>query len=140
MHISQLKESKFLKKEDCGKGILLTIDHLEQQNVAMSDQPEELKHCLVFQEDVKPLVLNNTNAQLIASITGSDETDDWHGHQIVLYTDPTVTNRGKVVGGIRARAPKKQPPRTAPAAAPAPAPARPAPAPAAEDDDDDVPF
>ena len=138
MHISQLKESKFLKKEECGKGILVTIDHLEQQNVAMSDQPEELKHCLVFREDVKPLVLNNTNAQLIASITGSDETDDWHGHQIVLYNDPTVTNRGKVTGGIRARAPKKQPPRSAPAAA-APAPAKPAPTPAAEDDDD-VPF
>jgi len=145
MHINQLKESKFLKKEDCGKGILLTIDRLEQMNVAMSDQPEELKHCLVFQEDVKPLVLNNTNAQLIAQITGSEETDDWHGHQVVLYTDPTVVNRGKVVGGIRARAPKKQPPRSEPpAAAPAPAPKpKPAPAPAAaaeEEEDDDVPF
>jgi hypothetical protein len=142
MNISQLRDSKFLRKEDCGKGVLLTIDRIEQTNVAMNDQPEELKHILCFQEDVKPMILNTTNATLIASVTGSDETDDWHGHQIVAYNDPTVMNRGKVTGGIRVRAPKRQPPRSAPAA-PAPAPARPAPAPEPlppEMVDDDVPF
>jgi hypothetical protein len=138
MNISQLRDSKFLKKEDCGKGILLTIDRIEQTNVAMNDQPEELKHILCFQEDVKPMILNTTNATLIATVTGSDETDDWHGHQIVAYNDPTVMNRGKVTGGIRVRAPKKQAPKPA---APAPAPARPAPAAApALEVDDDIPF
>jgi|SRR5215831_3116489 len=135
MHISQLKDSKFLKKEDAGKGILVTIDHIETQNVAMAGDPAEERFCLFFREDIKPMVLNNTNGQLIAKIVGSEETDDWHGHQIVLFHDPSVAFAGKIVGGIRVRAPKQQPAR------PAPAPAKPAPVAApAEADDDEVPF
>lgn len=158
MHISQFKESKFLRKEDCAKGILLTIDRVEQQNVAKAGAPDELKFVLCFQEDVNPLVINMTNARLIASITGSEDTDDWHGHQIVCYNDPTIAYAGKVIGGIRVRAPRVAP-RPAPPApvahtpAPRPAPASPAPvaAPPARPpatpaeaylgaEEDDVPF
>lgn len=138
MHISQLKQSKFLKKEDCGKGILVTIEGGEMMNVAGSGQPEEMKFCLNFSENVKPLACNATNLELIARITGSEDTDDWTGHQIVCYNDPTVVNKGKVTGGIRVRAPKAKPPMARPAAAAAPAPA-PA-APPAEEEEDDVPF
>lgn len=158
MHISQLRESKYLKKEDCAKGILLTIDRLEMANVAKAGEAEENKHILCFREDVNPMVLNSVNAQLIARISGSEETDDWQGIQIVAYNDPTIVFAGKVIGGIRVRAPKFKaapaapaaaPARPAPApapraAAPAPAPARPAPAPEEElppeMQDDDVPF
>lgn len=143
MHISQFKESKFLTKADCGKGILVTIDHLEQQNVAPSGQPEELKWCLYFKEDINPLVMNSTNATLIAQITGSEETDTWAGHQIVCYNDHTIQFAGKITGGIRCRAPRRAP---APAPAPRPAAPRPAPAPPPppaaepEPEEDDVPF
>jgi hypothetical protein len=110
-------------------------------NVALPSDPPEERFCLVFREDLKPMVLNTTNARLIAGITGSEETDDWHGHEIVLYNDPTIAYAGKIVGGIRVRAPKKQPARPAPGKATAPAPA-PAPAPVeqAEDEDEEVPF
>jgi hypothetical protein len=37
---------------------------------------------------------------------GSDNTDDWIGKQIVLFVDPSVSFAGKIVGGIRLRAPK----------------------------------
>lgn len=159
MHISQLRESKYLKKEDCGRGILLTIDRLEIANVAKAGDPEENKHILCFREDVNPMVLNSVNAQLIARITGSEETDDWTGHQIVAYSDPTIVFAGKVIGGIRVRAPKFKPAPAAPVAAPArpatpvqqhqrpaPAPAPAAAPPVAEDpgpefeQDDEVPF
>jgi hypothetical protein len=143
MHISQFKDSKFLRKEDVGKGILVTIDRIEQQNVAMQGEAEELRFVLVFREDVKPMVVNMTNAKLIAMVTGSEDTDDWHGHQIVCYTDPTIAYAGKIIGGIRVRAPKNQP-HAVPNAAPAPiAPPvqRPAPVPApAPEEEDDVPF
>ncbi len=136
MNINQIKDSKFLKKEDCGKGILVTIESIDQQNVAMQGEPEELRYVLHFREDIKPMILNTTNAKLIAHALGSEETDEWHGHQIVLYNDPTIMFGGKMIGGIRARAPK-------PAAKPAAAPAKPAPAPAPEPnlaDDEEVPF
>lgn len=145
MHVNQLKESKFLKKEDCGKGVLLTIDHVGQENVAKAGAPEELKWCLYWKEEANPLVLNSTNAQLIASITGEQDTDNWGGKKVVLYHDPTVSFAGKVTGGIRVRAPRNQaPPVQAKPAAPAPrhAPALPPPEtpPPVGAEDDDVPF
>jgi len=106
MNISQLKESKFLKKEDVGPGMLLTIASVSQENVAKEGAEQELKWVLHFQESEKPMVLNSTNGQLIAKITGSDETDDWQGHKVVLYEDPNISFAGKIVGGIRVRAPR----------------------------------
>lgn len=107
-HINQLKESRFLKKEDCGPGILVTIKDCVQENVGMEDQPEELKWVLQFQENPKMLTLNATNAQIIASVCGSEITENWIGHKIVLFDDPNVMFKGKRTGGVRARAPKGQ--------------------------------
>lgn len=114
MHINQFKESKFLRKEDCGRGILVTIDKIIQENVAKEGSPEELKYCLLFREDINPMVLNITNARLIAGIVGSEDTDDWQGNQVVLYNDPSISFGGKVMGGIRVRAPKPQPAKNSP--------------------------
>lgn len=117
-HISQLKESKFLTKADVGTGVLLTIKDCHEENVALPSAPPEMKWCLTFNEADKPMVLNSTNAQIIAAVTGSENTDDWTGHKIVLYNDPNISFQGKLTGGIRARAPCTQP-------KPAPAPAQP---------------
>ena len=124
--ISELRESKFLKKEDVGAGALMTIEGCEQHNVAKEGAPPENKWCLTFTETDKPLVLNSTNAQLCARICNSENTDDWTGHKIVLYTDPNVSYAGKITGGIRVRAPKVK--------------AAPKPAPVQELTDDDIPF
>jgi len=105
-NIHDMKASKFLKKEDVGRGVLVTIQEIRQINVAQEGAPEELKWCATFKEEEKPLVLNSTNNALIASIVGSEETDDWGGHQVVLYNDPTVMFKSEIKGGIRIRAPK----------------------------------
>ena len=104
-HISQLRESRFLKKEDCGPGILVTIRECSQQNVAKEGVEPEMKWCLHFDEVDKPMVLNSTNAQVIAIVCQSEETEAWVGKKIVLYSDPSISFGGKLVGGIRARAP-----------------------------------
>ena len=106
MHVSALKESKFLKRTDVGSGALLTISKLTQENVAKEGAEPDLKWCLHFEDAEKPLVLNSTNAQIISQITKQEDTDDWTGHKIVLYDDPNVSFGGKLVGGIRCRAPK----------------------------------
>lgn len=141
-NISELKESRFLKQTDCGAGILVTISGCTQENVAKEGAEPELKWCLHFTETSKPLVLNSTNGQIIASITGQDDTDNWTGHKIVLYADPNITFGGKLVGGIRARAPKgKATAVTATARPPIKNPvAKPAPVPAVEAEPDDIPF
>lgn len=107
-NVHSLKESKYLKKEDCLKPILVTITGSEEVNLAMDGKPADLKWTLTFKETEKPLVVNSTNGQILAAIFGSDESDDWIGKKIVLYNDPNITFQGKLVGGIRVRAPKGQ--------------------------------
>ena len=133
MHISNLKDSKYLKKEDCDPPILVTITECVEENVAKEGQPPEMKWALYFKEIEKPIILNSTNGQIIAGITGSEETDDWVGKKIVLYHDPNVSFGGKLVGGIRARAPRQPKPAQTPALKPSQQEAPP-------DDEGEVPF
>ena len=119
MKLSDLKNSRFLTKEDCDPPKLLTISHVDQQNVAPADSAPERKWVLHFKEaDVKPLVLNIVNGQAITNIAGSDDSDNWTGVQVVAYHDPGVAFGGKLVGGVRLRAPRNKP-AAQPAAEPA---------------------
>jgi hypothetical protein len=134
MKIHEMMPSKFLKKEDVGNGVLVTVNAIERINVAMEGDPPELKYTMSFRELEKPLVLNSTNIQLCAQVFKSDDTDNWIGRQLVLYTDPNVSFGGKIMGGIRVRAPRVAPASTIPAPAPPPsAPVHPA-------FDDDIGF
>lgn len=123
-NINSMKSSKFLKRDDVGRGTLVTISTVREENVAKEGAPEELKWCAHFDELEKPMVLNWTNLQLIARIAGDDDSDNWKGVKIVLYDDPNVSFGTKIVGGIRVRAPK----------------AGAAPAKVEEPDDDEIPF
>ena len=132
---SEMRESKFLKQGDVGTGMLMTVEGCDKHNVAKDGAEPEMKWCLTFEESDKPLVLNSTNIQLCERVFGSDDTDVWIGQKIVLYTDPNISFQGKVVGGIRVRAPKV---KTAPAPAPAPKVAtKPKPEPVQEFDGDE---
>lgn len=121
-NITELSESRFLKKEDCNPARLLTIRECDTNAVISRDGKDEPCWVLFFEEEEKGLVLRSTNAQLVASVTGSQETNDWPGHKVVLYSDPTIQMKGKVVGGIRVRAPKKQVANAPRAVTPPPAP------------------
>lgn len=155
--LDSLSESKFLKKTDVagenGHGVLLTIRSAEQENVALQEEEDKIKWILYFDEVDKGLVLNSTNAQIIAGFLGDpagNTPEEWVGKKIVLFVDPTIIFHGKTTGGIRVRAPKTN--RVAAAAAPAQAAtvakpikraARPAAAPSAPPDegpDEDEPF
>lgn len=126
-NINEMKSSKYLKQEDVGTGKLLTITECTQQNVAKENDPKEMKWCLYFEEEEKPLILNASNIELCAMATGEQNSDNWAGHKVVLFTDPTVMYAGKRTGGVRIRAAKNQ--------------AKPAPAQAASDAAEaDIPF
>ncbi len=107
--ISEMKSSKFLKKEDVGEGTVCIITGVSQENVAKEGVDPEMKWCLHFTNLDKPLVLNTTNMQLIAKFLGSEDTDDWEGKKIILYDDPSVSFGGKLTGGIRVREYKIKP-------------------------------
>lgn len=126
-NINSMKSSKFLKRDEVGRGLLVTISLVRQENVAKEGAPEELKWCAHFNETEKPMVLNWINLQTIAKIANDEDSDNWGGAMIVLYDDPNVSFGGKITGGIRIRAPKQG--TTKPVSQPAAAP-----------DDDEIPF
>lgn len=137
MKISEMMPSKYLKKEDVGRGVLVTIKGLARTNVAMEGEPPENKYVLYFTELEKPLVLNATNIHMCAQTCGSEDTDHWIGKKLVLFTDPNVSFGGKLIGGIRIRAPR---PQTEPVGmAPQPAAVTP-PLPLPPPFDDDIPW
>lgn len=109
MKTHDMFESKFLKREDVGVGILVTIKGVGQANVAKDGADEQLKYVLLFQELDKPLVLNVTNITTLEQICG-DDTDKWTGRQVVLFDDPSVMYKGEKKGGIRIRAKKGEQP------------------------------
>lgn len=108
MNIRDLKQSRFLTQRDIERPVLVTITACKEVNVAMQGAEPDERWTLSFREFDKSMVLNSTNGQTIAAITGSEESDDWIGHQIVIFVDPTISFGGKLVGGIRCRAPKSQ--------------------------------
>jgi len=112
--VNDLKDSRFLAKTDVEPDVLATIESYEKMNVALESQAPEMKWTLRFTKLPKPLVLNSTNGQLIAAITGSEDFDNWIGKQVVLYNDKTVSFAGKLTGGIRVKAPRNQAPQGTP--------------------------
>ncbi len=105
-NINDMKHSKYLTKHDVEPDVLVTITACEEKDVSMESQPPEMKWVLSFEETDKPMVLNWTNINLIAVITGEEHTEDWVGHKIVLWNDRTIMFAGKITGGIRVRKPK----------------------------------
>lgn len=95
------KNSKYLSKEDVGEdGLILTIKGFKMETIKGDDQEED-KVILYFEEDVKPMVINRTNSQLLAVCTGAKTAGDAKGKEIVVYNDPTVGFGGKITGGLR---------------------------------------
>lgn len=106
-------KSKYLSKTDVGEdGLVLTIKGFRMETIEGDDGQED-KMVMHFAEDVKPMVLNRTNSQLVAVATGASKVGDAKGKQIIVYNDPTVSFGGKITGGLRIRkvggAPKSAP-------------------------------
>ena len=94
-------KSKYLTKDDVGEdGMILTIKGVRMETLE-SDEGNEDKVVLHFQENVKPMVLNRINAQLIAVATGAKTAGEAKGKKIVVFNDPTVSFGGKITGGLR---------------------------------------
>jgi len=104
--IGEMKNSRFLTQHELGEaGRILTVQTVDQQNVAPENQPRDMKWVMHFEEEwAKPLVLNRINTELAAKLLKSDDTDDWQGKQMVAFQDPTISYAGQLKGGIRLRA------------------------------------
>lgn len=108
-NIKDMVVSKYLKTADIPDPVIVTIQGVKQVNIAKEGEPAENKWIIKFQEFDKPMVLNSTNLHVAAKVLASDETDSWRGKEIILYTDPNVSFKGEIVGGLRFRGQEKAP-------------------------------
>ena len=104
-NINKLFPSKWMKASDlAGHDRIATVRSMTEEPMhSQSSGKQEMKPCLAFDEFDKPMVLNKTNAQSIAGIVGSPDTQDWIGKQVVLYPD-RVQAFGEIVDAIRVKA------------------------------------
>ena len=132
MKVGQAFPGNYIKAADLNhKKVHVVISECKLEDIGGDQKP-----VLYFEGKERGLVLNKTNANMIAEILGTDEMDDWSGQRIMLY--PSKTDfQGKRVDCIRVEAAPKGAAR--PVAAPAPAPLKAA-APDCQASDEDVPF
>lgn len=111
--INEMVQSKYLKTADVPDPVIVTIQGVKQVNMAKEGEEPEYKWAIKFIEIYKPMVLNTTNIHVAAKVFGSEDTDDWKGKEIILYTDPNVSFGGQIVGGLRFRGQEKAPVKAA---------------------------
>jgi len=104
MKVGKMFPSKFLSKDDLVEPIVFTVDTVVMEEVQNEDGKEEKPILYFFGNDVKPLILNKTNAETLEKEFGSD-SDDWEGKNIEVYVDPSIRFGKKLIGGIRVRIP-----------------------------------
>ncbi len=99
MKISEEVPSQYLKASDLeGREVRLTMGRVDREEIGT-----DKKLVLYFKERDKGLVLNKTNANTIGDAHG-DDTDDWFGHPLILFSIRTEY-QGKPVDGLRCRVP-----------------------------------
>jgi len=111
MKIGNMFSGSYLKASDLDGDEIKTIDSVSTVSLKDNQGQETHKPVLHFKGQDLGLVLNKTNAKAIARALGSDETDDWLGRKITLYTTE-VEFRGDWVDAIRVKpkAPKESEP------------------------------
>lgn len=109
MHYELLFPSKYLKASDLqGRDVTLTIcpergvkiEKVQRQGGAKEPKPvmyflEAKASAAKKGEEEKSLILNKTNAKVIAAIYGND-TDLWKGQRITLYSAKTTFGAERV--------------------------------------------
>lgn len=91
-------KGQYLKAADLKGPVTVTIDEVRIEKVGQDEKP-----VVYFKGAKKGLVLNQTNGNEIARITGTDEMDSWPGARVTLYVDHNVQFKGQIVSAVRVR-------------------------------------
>lgn len=100
MKLSEMFPSAYLKSADIDGEMTLTISAVALQEFDTDDGGKEKKAVLTFANE-KRMVLNKTNATIIAGMLG-DDTDHWIGKEITLHVQD-VQFGSKMTPAIRVK-------------------------------------
>lgn len=98
-------ESKYLKHQELnGQDWVVTIDRVEHHEMKNKDNEKpEKKFVLFFKELEKGMILNATNMNILFALFNTDDSDNWAGKRITLYTKDDIEMGGKIMSGLRIR-------------------------------------
>lgn len=105
MDINNAFPSKYLKAADIpeGRRVTVVIESVAMELISRTDK----RPVVYFEGKTKGLVLNKTNSKMICKIAKSDDTDNWVGVSIGLYS-AEVEFAGDLVPALRVAAPVAQ--------------------------------
>ena len=87
---------------DDGQDTILTIDHVEKNDV-QNEKGREKKMALHFKEKgYKPMICNTTNASAISKAYGSTKVEDWENKKVALFK-ATISAFGQTTECVRIR-------------------------------------
>ena len=75
--------------------------YVKEEKVPTPGKGTRTRAVAYFEGLSKGLVLNNSNGETLAEMTGTDDPNEWKDVALQLYVDPDVTFGKKKVGGIR---------------------------------------
>lgn len=84
-----------------GSDLIFTIRQVRQEYGAKVAGKKIDANIAYFKENIKPLVLNSTNAKALKTITCSSFVEDWANITVQLYIDESASLMGQRVGGVR---------------------------------------
>jgi len=103
--INDMFPGRFLRGSDLKSPATVVIRRVVQERMySRAERAEADKWVVYFEGARKGLVLNRTNAEKIAEIVGSRDSDDWIGRQVVLYP-VEIEVAGARRPAVRVRAP-----------------------------------
>jgi hypothetical protein len=103
---SHLASADLDAMESDGIPLLFTIKEVKYESQTMVSGTKMDGIFCYFQEPLKPLKLNSTNCNILASFTGiagkeKHIIENWVGLKIELFVDHNVKFKGTIVDGIR---------------------------------------
>jgi hypothetical protein len=97
-------ESKYLKHEELdGHDWDFTVDRVERHEMKNNEGQKEQKFVVFFKEMEKGMILNATNMKTITKLMGTNESDEWKGNRITVYTKDDIEMGGEMKSGLRVR-------------------------------------
>lgn len=87
--------------QENGSDLIFTITHVKSENGARVAGKKGDFNIAYFKENIKPLVLNATNAKTLHKLSGSSFVEDWSNINVQLRILNNIKFGGDLVDGVR---------------------------------------
>lgn len=84
-----------------GSDLIFTIREVKQEMGVVVAGKKGNFNIAYFNEDIKPWVLNATNAKILRGWVGSIHVEKWVNLKVQLFVDPNVKMKGEITGGVK---------------------------------------